>query len=194
MISQWRTDWALGDFPFYYVQIAPFNYKGSQASGYNYLIENQTRSLATKNTGMAVINDIGAWKNIHPGNKKTVANRLAGIALKETYQQDLGEVHSPYFDKASIKGNSIEISLTHADGLNIKGGALKNITLAGADKVFHPATAQIKNGALIVTSDKVAKPIAVRYGWVQKAKQFPLNLFNSAGLPANTFRSDNWDK
>ncbi len=192
MVSQWRSDWALGDFPFYYVQIAPFRYKGDQASAFNYIVENQTRSLALKNTGMAVINDIGEWKNIHPGNKRTVANRLANIALKETYKQDMGEVSSPMFEKFSVKGNSVEIRFSHANGLNIKGEALKNITLAGADKVFHPATAVVQNGTLHVTSDKVAKPVAVRYGWTQQAEQFPLNLFNEAGLPANAFRSDDW--
>lgn len=192
MISQWRKDWALGNFPFYYVQIAPFNYRGNQASGFNYLVENQSRSLALKNTGMAVINDIGAWKNIHPGNKRTVANRLAKIALSQTYQQDIGECSGPVFKEIQIKGSQLAVSFTHAKELTIKGDKLKNITLAGADKVFHPATAEIKNDMLILTSEHVKTPIAVRYGWVQKGDQFPLNLFNSAGLPASAFRSDNW--
>ncbi|MFN8255951.1 MAG: sialate O-acetylesterase [Bacteroidales bacterium] len=187
MIEGWREKWGQGDFPFYYVQIAPWNYgPQSNAAG---LRESQTKTLSIKNTGMAVTNDIGNPVNIHPANKAEVGRRLALWALAKDYGKNL-KFSGPLYSSMEIKGEEIIVKFQYADGgLVAKKGGLKNFEIAGEDKKFFPATAIISGSELIVKNPLVKKPVAVRYLWNNDAEG---TLFNGEGLPASNFRTDNW--
>lgn len=189
MITNWRTDWKQGDFPFYYVQIAPFNYGGSRAS--EELREAQTLTLSLKNTGMAVISDIGNIKNIHPKNKLDVGKRLALWALAKDYGKK-GIVYSgPIYKSMKVEGDKIRLSFDYACcGLKtMDGEAVSHLTIAGADKKFVKAKGVIDGGTVVVSSEAVKNPVSVRFGWSNTDEP---NLANKEGLPASCFRTDNW--
>jgi sialate O-acetylesterase len=189
MIQNWRDDWGLGDFPFYFVQIAPFNYgndKGQAAE----LREAQFMTLASPNTGMVVTTDIGNPANIHPTNKQEVGRRLSLWAIANDYGRDVASFSGPLYEGMTVNGSEVRLTFTHADGgLVARGGPLTHFTIAGADKVFVPASARIDGKTIVVSSEKVPDPVAVRFGW--GAADEP-NLFNAHGLPASTFRTDDW--
>jgi sialate O-acetylesterase len=139
------------------------------------------------NTAMAGTADIGDADNMHPAQKAPVGERLALAARVLAYGEKM-EYSGPLFDAVKIKGGKAVISFTHADdGLMAKGGDLKGFTIAGADKQFVPAKAKIKGKQVVVWSDEVKAPVAVRFGW---AKVPDVNLFNKKGLPASPFRTD----
>jgi sialate O-acetylesterase len=194
MIKDWRSRWQQGDFPFYFVQLASFDAAGgnsTKGSTWAELREAQTRTLSLPNTGMAVTTDVGDAKDIHPKNKQDVGKRLAAIALQKTYgKTKIGS--GPMYQSMKATGNSIAISFTSTgSGLMAKGGnKLAGFEIAGADKVFHPATAVIKGSTVVVSSKEVSKPLAVRYGWSDDAGT--INLFNKEGFPASPFRTDSW--
>ena len=195
MISVWRQRWKQGDFPFYFVQLASFNAgNGDTKKGSNWaeLREAQTSTLSLPNTGMAVTIDIGESKDIHPRNKQDVGKRLAAIALSNLYQKN-GEFSGPMYQSMKTAGNKIELSFTHTGtGLMAKDkyGYIKGFEIAGADQQFHFAQAQIAGDKLIIFSDKVAAPVAVRYAWADDMPE--ANLYNKEGFPAVPFRTDNW--
>lgn len=194
MISDWRARWKQGDFPFYFVQLASWEAThGNSTNGSTWaeLREAQTATLSLPNTGMAVTLDIGDTKDIHPANKKDVGLRLAAIALNNLYDKQR-EYSGPMFKSMNIDGNKAMITFSHGDGLWIKDnyGYLKGFEVAGADQKFHYAKADIKDGRVIVYSDSVPAPVAVRYGWADDMPE--ANLYNSAGLPAVPFRTDKW--
>jgi sialate O-acetylesterase len=145
--------------------------------------------LALKNTGMAVATDIGERKNVHPKNKQDVGDRLARIALANIFGRKI-EFSGPAYESMKIEGSAIRVNFSHlGGGLVAKGGEpLKWFEIAGADKQFVSATANIVGDSVVVSSPEVTAPIAVRYAWVN----FPdgCNLFNAAGLPAAQFRTD----
>lgn len=157
------------------------------------LREAQTETLKLTNTGMAVTTDIGNAKDIHPTNKQEVGLRLAAIALNNVY--DKKRVYSgPIYKSQEVKENQIFLSFDFiGSGLSIsdKDAVLKGFEIAGADKVFYPANAIIKYNKVIVTSDKVSNPVAVRYGWADDDTD--INLFNKEKFPASPFRTDNWE-
>ena len=186
MIKAWREKWGQGDFPFYYVQIAPYDYGTNGHS--EEIREAQRISLSVKNSGMASTIDIGNNKNIHPANKVDVGNRLALWAFKNIYGKDV-VCSGPLYKSQEIKGNTIYISFDYADGLNAKGGTLKGFEIAGKDGKFFPATATIEDGKVKVSSDKVAAPASVRYLWKDCIDQ--ATLYNGAGLPASSFQTTN---
>jgi sialate O-acetylesterase len=189
MIADWRARWGRGDFPFYFVQIAPFGYGGDTGQAAE-LRDAQRKTLAVPNTGMAVTMDIGDPGNIHPVDKLDVGERLARWALAKTYgKQDL--VYSgPLYRSMSFEGDAIRVEFDHVDGgLVARGGELTHFTIAGADRRFVPAAARIDGRGVLVSSPEVPRPVAVRYGW--GAADQP-NLFNAAGLPASSFRTDDW--
>ncbi len=189
MISNWRQDWGQGKFPFYFVQIAPFEYNDSFSSGG--LREAQMMTLdKLDNVGMAVTMDIGEAKDIHPKNKVDVGNRLARWALAKTYKKK-GIVYSgPLYKSMKIEGDKIRLSFDYVDGgLMAKDGDLTDFTIAGEDRKFVKANAVIDGGTIVVSSPAVKNPAAVRYGWADWCQP---NLFNSAGLPASSFRTDDW--
>ena len=183
MIQDWRNHWGEGDFPFYYVQLA--NYKSNIY--WPVLRESQTETLRLNNTGMAVIIDIGESRDIHPKNKQDVGLRLALIARAQTYHQAV-EYSGPMFRTAAPENGAIRVYMTHADGMQARGGgAIAGLEVAGADGKFVEAQATVDGNTLLVSSAQVAAPVAVRYAW---ADDPVCNLVNQAGLPASPFRSD----
>jgi sialate O-acetylesterase len=200
MIKNWRDDWKQGDFPFYYVQIASYGkYMKKKAgmpdlsvptdSNWARLREAQLKTLSLANTGMAVTIDIGDVANIHPKNKTDVGKRLALWALAKDYGCNI--VYSgPLYKKYKIENDKIRIYFEHAgSGLITKDKELKGFAVAGADKKFVWAKAEIQGDTVLVWADEIKKPTAVRYGWADWSN---CNLYNKEGLPASTFRSDNW--
>jgi sialate O-acetylesterase len=199
MIQSWRDSWKQPDLPFYFVQLAPYdskydpNAKQPADSGWAELCEAQfLTSRKLPHTGMAVITDTvpaTEAKDIHPKNKKPVGERLALCARALTYGEKV-EYSGPLYDKMTVEGNKAVLSFTHVGkGLEAKGEKLEGFRMAGEDKVFHDAKAEIKGDKVVVTCDQVDKPVAVRYGWTN----FPIvNLFNKDGLPASPFRTDDF--
>jgi len=192
MINGWREAWNQGNFPFYYVQIAPWDYGEDVPSSSAEIREAQLLSLNVPNTGMVVTTDIGNPVNIHPANKEEVGRRLALWALAKDYGMNSLVYSGPLYDSIAISGGSIRVYFTHAEGgLVNKGGPLTWFEIAGEDQQYYPAKATIDGETVIVNSDKVKEPVAVRFGWNMIAEP---NLFNKAGLPASPFRSDNWKR
>jgi sialate O-acetylesterase len=187
MINSWRTNFGW-EMPFYYVQVAPYTYN----NGYGALLrEAQTQTLSVPKTGMVVISDlVSNVKNIHPENKVDVAHRLANLALDKTYHVAGVKFEQPLFKKAVLKGSTIKIYFEHlGGGLVSKDGPIKEIYIAGADQKFLPAQAKIEGKELVVWSNEVLNPVAVRFGFTDAAVP---NLFGSNGLPVNPFRTDQW--
>jgi sialate O-acetylesterase len=181
LIKSWRTRWGY-EFPFYYAQIAPYIY-GSPNEGVE-VREAQRRALELSNTGMIVLSDIGDTLNIHPRNKQDVALRFAGLALNRHYKTEKIEDSGPLFREMTIEGNKAIVLFDHSEGLHVAGDKLTCFEIAGADKVYYPAKARIKDQMVILQSDKVKVPVAVRFAWSNTATP---NLFNSANLPASCF-------
>jgi len=192
MIKDWRTKWGVGDFPFYFVQLANFMAPTDQPvnSEWAELRDAQKQTLSLKNTGMAVIIDAGEEKDIHPKNKQDVGKRLAYAALAKTYGVKMA-FSGPMYKSHQISGNTVTLNFTSTDGgLKIKNGnELKGFQVAGADQKFHWAKATIKGNQVVVSSEAVANPVAVRYAW---ANNPPSTLYNGADLPASPFKTDSW--
>jgi len=189
MLKGWRKDWSQGDFPFYYVQVAPYNMTLPEPV-YATLREAQMNMLTERNTGMAVTTDIGNATNIHPTNKYDVGKRLALWAKAKTYQEDV--VYSgPLYESYSIEGSKIRISFkaeTVGAGLTTNNGLPPdNFTIAGTDNVFHTATTEIVGNEILVSSAVVTNPIAARYAFSNAPSP---NLINKEFLPASPFRTD----
>jgi sialate O-acetylesterase len=184
MISSWRASWGY-DFPFYYVQIAPYKY-GTPEKGVH-IRDAQRRALKVPNTGMVVVSDICTIDDIHPTNKQDVGLRLANIALRQEYRSLDGIVNGPLFKAFRVSGKKLEVIFENADGLHFVDKQRTDFEVAGDDGQFYPAKARIKNDTILVSSDKVEEPKRVRYAWSNTALA---NLFNSAGLPASSFISD----
>ncbi|WP_029270941.1 sialate O-acetylesterase [Flavobacterium sp. KJJ] len=196
MITDWRTKFKQGDFPFYFVQLSTFNeFNGNSKVGSKWaeLREAQSETLQLKNTGMAVTTDIGNAKDIHPTNKQDVGLRLAAIALNNVYGKK--QVFSgPTYKSQEIKGNQIILTFDNiGSGLTASDNSenVKGFEIAGTDKVFHAAKAIIKNNKIIISSDQVQNPVAVHYGWADDDTE--INLFNKEKFPASPFRTDNWE-
>ncbi len=195
LINDWRMHWNQGDFPFLFVQLANYTEATGQPgeSDWAELREAQTKTLELPNTGMALSIDIGEAGDIHPRNKQDVGKRLALNALKIAYEKDV--VHSgPMYDSVEFKGYRAAVSFSETgSGLKVadKYGYLKGFALAGADRKFHWAKAEVVNeNSVVVYSEDVPNPVAVRYGWANNPDD--VNLYNEEGLPANPFRTDNW--
>ncbi len=187
LIQSWRDAWGLGDFPFYHVQLPPYDYGSSNSA---LLREVQMKSLSMKNVGIAVTLDVGDFKNIHPPHKKEVGERLALWALAKDYGQKGLVCCGPIYQDMKVEGGKIRLSFEHTgSGLVAKDGTLANFVIAGADKKFVSAKATIENMTVVVSSDTVAKPVAVRYAFDNTGVP---SLFNKEGLPASSFRTDEW--
>jgi hypothetical protein len=186
LIASWRSDWK-SELPFYFVQIAP---QYSKVPG---IREAQLITYRTvPHTGMVVITDAGDSLNVHPTNKKVVGQRLARWALAKDYGEKGLAYSGPLYKDMTVEGNTIRIRFDFAeDGLVAGGSApLAEFTIAGPDSAFVPARAVIEGNTVVVFSDSVSNPIAVRFAW----KNFPRpNLFNKAGLPASPFRTDSME-
>lgn len=190
MVHGWRQRWRQGKFPFYYAQIAPFKYDGTHQSAY--LREAQLNAATDiPNAGMVVTLDVGLESTIHPPDKTTVANRLSNVALSETYKKERGEVFGPTFTRMKVNGRIARLRFDHvADGLTASTQTLNHFEVAGADHVFYPAEAHITGkDEVAISAQQVDKPVSVRYAfkdWVVG------DLYNSVGLPASSFRTDEW--
>lgn len=189
MIQNWRDAWGQGNFPFYYVQIAPFKYIEPMSAPF--LREAQLMTLSLPNTGMVVTTDItDDVGDVHPRNKQDVGKRLALWALAKTYNEKQIVYSGPLYRSMRIKGDTIRIQFDHTgSGLVVRGNELTHFVIAGKDEHFRRAKAVIEGDTVVVSSDKVKKPAAVRFGWSNTAVP---NLFNKEGLPASPFRTDDW--
>jgi sialate O-acetylesterase len=197
LITGWRTAWELPEAPFYYVQLAPHTYSARKlpnpfsVEALPLFWEAQTKALSIPHTGMAVITDtVAQLGDIHPTNKKDVGERLARIALARTYGMMAVVDSGPVFKEMRIQGNKIALKFDDAEGLRARDREdINEFTVAGEDRVFHPAEAKITKGNVLVSSRIVGKPVAVRFAWNESANP---NLVNAAGLPARSFRTDDW--
>ncbi|MFT4249606.1 MAG: sialate O-acetylesterase [Pseudomonas sp.] len=194
MIRQWRAERGQPALPFLWVQLA--NWKAGSDKGdlspWAQLRESQSRTLSLPATGQAVIIDIGDPDNIHPANKRDVGHRLALVARHVAYAESL--VYSaPVFARAEFSAGQAQVRFDPMGGtLAVRGGGneARGFALAGTDRVFHPAQARIEGDRVVVRSDAVPAPVAVRYGWSENPAE--ADLVNREGLPVSPFRSDDW--
>lgn len=192
MITSWRETWGQGDFPFFWVQLANFRAVNPEPADSDWaeLREAQSMTLSLPNTGEAVIIDIGEAADIHPRNKQDVGKRLALAAQATVYEKDI-EHSGPRYDSVKFEDGKAHVKFTHAkSGLRFRDASeLKGFSIAGEDKKFKWAQAKIDGDSVVVWSDDVKEPVAVRYAWADN----PIcNLYNGAGLPASPFRTDEW--
>lgn len=193
MIEDWRMHWNEGDFPFYFVQLANFRERHDTPTpddAWAELREAQLMTLALENTGMASAIDIGEAGDIHPANKQDVGKRLARWALRYDYgERDVVPSGPLYKDHKIASDGKIAISFDYAKGLHPRGDELAGFMIAGEDRKFVWADAKVQGKQVIVWSDEVPDPKAVRYGWATNPVS---TLYNAAGLPASPFRTDDW--
>lgn len=187
LINGWRKLWGQGDFPFYFVQIAPYQYGNEDPTILARFWEAQTKVTEIPNTGMVVISDIGNLKNIHPANKQDVGARLAAFALKNDYGKDV-IAGGPVFESMEVNGNELTLTFSNVgEGLKSNDGQpLSHFEIAGAKSGFKPATATIDGDKVVLKSAEVANPLAMRFAWHKLAEP---NLVNSAGIPSSAFRA-----
>jgi sialate O-acetylesterase len=200
MIEDWRKRWAQGDFPFYYVQIAPYDYRNwnfftpqwPEISAY--LRESQLKDLSLiPNSGMAVLMDVGESQVIHPSHKKEVGDRLGLLSLSKTYGWKGFEAESPCYERMDIQGNKVVLHFSaQFGGLTNYDKPLELFEIAGENRVFQKAEAYIdeNNGTIVVSCKLVDQPKAVRYAFKNDVKG---ELFGTGGLPVSSFRTDNWE-
>jgi len=193
LIKDWRAEWGQGDFPFLLVQLAPsmrIDYEPKD-SGWAELREAQLRATQLlPSVGMAVITDVGQENDSHSKLKAPVGARLALAARALAYGEKI-PYSGPEFSQQEIAGDRIVLSFKHTDGglVSLGGGALYGFTIAGEDRKFVNAYAEIQGDKVVVSSVEVKNPVAVRFGWAD----YPLvNLWNGAGLPASPFRTDDF--
>jgi len=190
LITSWREEWQEGNFPFYFVQIAPYRYEDDLINP-SLLREAQMMALSLPNTGMAVTTDLGNVEDIHPKNKQDVGKRLALWALAKTYDYKDLVYSGPLYKYMKIEDDKIRLYFDHiGSGLVCKGDSLIDFEIAGSDQEFIRARANIDGNTVVVLSDQIKKPIAVRFGWSITSEP---NLFNEQELPAAPFRTDVWN-
>ncbi len=191
LIKDWRTVWGIGPFPFYYAQIAPYDY-GPNGPSSAFLREAQLRaSTALPNIGMACLMDLGERACIHPADKKTGADRLAYLALAQTYGLKGIASLSPVLKEMKVEGSVVTLTFDHApNGLTSYGRELACFEIAGANQRFYPARAFLSWSGVTLMSPSVAAPVAVRYAFADFVKG---DLFSTEGLPVSSFRTDDWD-
>ena len=191
LIKSWRKEWNQKELPFYYVQIAPFHYQRERLP-VALLREAQFQTLSVPDTGMVVTMDIGDPTNIHPKRKKPVAERLAQLALAKTYGRTNVVYSGPEFAGHEVRKNQIQLRFKHVGGglTSRDGKPLSHFTIAGKDRVFHPASAEVDGETLLVSSPKVTQPVSVRFAWGNADEP---NLMNKEGLPSSSFRTDDWE-
>lgn len=192
MVKQWRNAWGMGEWPFYYVQIAPYTYTVKDKQGLAaYLREAQVKAMSEiPQSGMVVTVDAGSEKVIHPPDKTIVSKRLACWALANTYGKKGINYQSPVYKSMKITGSSVFVNFDFTpNGLTAFGKDISAFELAGEDKVFYPAAAKISGNGVTLESERVKLPVAVRYAFKDWAVG---NLYNTEGLPVTPFRTDSW--
>ena len=188
MIDSWRKAWKK-EFPFYFVQIAPYKYGNNNIGAL--LQESQTKTMAFPNTGMVVITDlIDSVTNIHPSHKLEVGNRLANWALAETYHRQGLVYKNPMYKSSAVKNGALTLSLDNApNGVVSKDKAIKGFYISGATENWLPAEAKIEKGQLIIWNKAIKEPVHIRYGF---GNTLVGNVFSLEGLPLTPFRTDDW--
>lgn len=191
LIENWRSDFKK-DFPFYQVQIAPFDYG---ANGKSERIREQ-QELVTKtvpNTGMIVVSDlVDNIKDIHPRNKLDVGKRLANYALAETYQQNIGAYKSPAYESVKVEKGKLRVTFSNVlTGLKSTGKTPAKFMIAGEDQNFVPAVAKIEGATVVLSSKQVKTPVAARFCFDDTSMP---DVFSTEGLPLAPFRTDSWNK
>ncbi|QKG52587.1 sialate O-acetylesterase [Hymenobacter sp. BRD67] len=194
LVNDWRAHFQRPDLPFLLVQLANINAAKKEPGESNQALvrDAQRRLLALPHTGLAVISDVGEWNDIHPLDKQTVGHRLALAAEKVAYGDAKVVASGPLYQTMKAVGNKVTLSFTSVgSGLVAKGGGpLAGFTVAGPDHKFVPAQARVVGDKVVVWSDQVAAPVAVRYAWADNPEG--ANLYNKEGLPASTFRTDDF--
>ncbi len=194
LIKNWREKWNRGNFPFLFVQLHNFMESQEYPTESNWALtrESQLKTLSLPNTAMAVAIDLGEWNDIHPLNKKDIAKRLVLAARKTAYNEQDVVSSGPIYQSMEIVKDSIIITFSETgSGLVAKdSGKLRYFAIAGKDKKFVWANAKIKGNKVIVWSEKVKNPLAVRYAWADNPDG--ANVYNKESLPASPFRTDNW--
>ncbi len=196
MVEDWRKRWAIGDFPFYYVQIAPYIYSGNEtvqnSKNSAFIREVQLHCLdLIPNSGIAITMDIGAENPIHPPKKKEVADRLLYNALHKTYGFTTVNYEGPRFESMEVKDAGLLIKFKNEENGIYSYNGIEGFEIAGSDKVFYPANAKIiDRKKVMISSEKVPNPVAVRYDWNNWVKG---TLLNTNLLPASSFRTDDWN-
>ena len=193
LIRDWRGQWGY-EFPFYWVQLASFMERDDVPSDSPWaeLREAQTLTLSLPQTGQAVITDIGDAQDIHPKNKQEVGRRLALVALNRTYGRSGTLCSGPTFRSMEKRGDRLMLTFGLCGAqwkVADKYGYIRGFAVAGADRRFFWAKAELEGDRIVVWSDRVKDPVAVRYAWGNNPDA---NLFNDAGLPAVPFRTDGW--
>jgi sialate O-acetylesterase len=193
MIDDWRTRWGQGDFPFYLTQLANWQEIKNEPGESAWAEMRESQAIIARtvtNSGLAVAIDVGNPDDIHPLNKRDVGQRLALVALAKTYGKPV-EFSGPVYAGMNIEGDKIRLRFTHAGGLrSLNGGPLRRFAIAGEDRQFFWAEATIDGESVVLSSPKVAKPVAARYAWADSPEG--CNLTNASGLPAVPFRTDDW--
>lgn len=193
LIKDWRTHWKSGDFPFLFVQLSSYGkiFESPCESNWSLVREAQSKALTLNNTAMAVTIDLGEPDNIHPFKKKEIGERLSDCALEKVYHTIKKESEGPTLIKQTIDKNRILLQFKNATGgIVIKGPKVSHIAIAGKDKKFFWADVSVFGNTLVVESQHVIDPIAVRYAWADSPVS--ANLYNTNGFPASPFRTDNW--
>jgi sialate O-acetylesterase len=214
LIKDWRRQWGQGDFPFYFCQLANFKEKQAEPgeSVWAELREAQSATLALPRTGQAVLIDIGESRDIHPRNKKPAGERLAALALANNYEQAI-PFSGPVYESSQFADGKAVLHFKHTDGglvarplpdtfdvetkiketapliRNSPESELEGFAICGEDKKWGWARAMIDGDTVIVWSEKIPSPVAVRYAWADNPTG---NLYNGAGLPASPFRTDDF--
>ncbi|MDN3594837.1 sialate O-acetylesterase [Zunongwangia endophytica] len=197
MVNAWREEWGQDEFPFYFAQIAPFDYSvftpDTIVEKYNsaYLREAQLKaSKEITNSGIAILTDVGEKDNIHPAQKRKGGQRLAYLALAKTYGLEGFEFESPELNAIEVKENSIIVSFNKVpNGITSHGQKVTGFELAGEDREFHKAKAEVRRKSVVLTSSEVKNPIAVRYLFDDFVEA---QLWSNGGLPISSFRTDDW--
>ncbi len=194
MIKNWRADWGQGDFPFLFVQLAPYMKIVTEPQESNWAELREAQSLTAQkvpNTAQAVITDVGDEKDIHPKQKAPVGERLALAARALAYGEKV-EYSGPVYADMKVEGNKAILRFTHlGGGLVCKNDILQGFAICGEDRKWVNAEAEIKGDHIAVSSPQVERPVAVRYGWADCPV---VNLYNKAGLPASPFRTDDFPR
>jgi sialate O-acetylesterase len=190
LVRAWRTAWPQGDFPFLLVQLPGYTDSNHPATGRAWAqLREVQASLRLPATGMAVIIDSDEPTNLHPTDKRTVGERLALIALRQVHGVERHEASGPLFLSMERTEAGLRLRFAHANGLRSMTTAVTGFEIAGTDRIFHPATAQIDQETVVVGSPAVSAPVAVRYAYTNAPT---VSLVNAAGLPAAPFRTDDW--
>lgn len=189
MLESWKKDWEMESLPFFYVQIAHFNYgRKRNFNSFRLMESQQALEKLIPDSQMIITSDIGDWNDIHPANKHDVGSRLAAAALDSVYDLEVPS-RGPEFVKAVVEGEALRLYFDHAQGLELRGG--HGFQLAGKNGRFRPAEAEVEGETLRVTSSRIKNPKYVRFGW---SRDLPLELYNGDALPCAPFRNDQLER